>query len=306
MADAVRSADYFLNASTGALKDNSSGAITEQVVRDLLLSAYRPQMHNGFRLTTESGVPVSTSDRTSQSTLYLTPAAHGLVGLYDGTSWTLHSSSQISLSLSGLTSGKAYDVFVYNNSGTLTLALSAAWADANTPTDAVALQDGVPVLGSDHTRRHVGTIYTTGTTTTEDSKLKRFVWNLYNQAPRVVERYEIDTSHGYSTGTWREWNGGTGGPHRLGFVTGNPQALQASGWAEIRGDGSAYAYCSLSLNDAASEGKAAVNSSLAAYNRFPLSGSYLSLTGFNELIVNEIATGSANFNYYLAAAVVTG
>ena len=39
----------------------------------------------GGRLTTESGVPVSTSDRTSPGTLYLTPFVHNRVALYDGT-----------------------------------------------------------------------------------------------------------------------------------------------------------------------------------------------------------------------------
>ena len=36
----------------------------------------------------------------------------------------------------GLTAGKVYDVFLYDNAGTLALSLSAAWADDVTGTDA--------------------------------------------------------------------------------------------------------------------------------------------------------------------------
>jgi hypothetical protein len=84
MADTLRSTDYFLNASTGALKDNTAGAITPQVARDLLLSAYRPHLLTpGGRLTVETGVPISTSDRTAQSTLYYTPHLHTGLSAYE-------------------------------------------------------------------------------------------------------------------------------------------------------------------------------------------------------------------------------
>jgi hypothetical protein len=79
------------------------------------------------RLTTESGVGVSTSDRTSQSTIYFTPYLGNRVALYSGSAWAEYTLTERSLALSGLTSGKNYDVFLYNNSGTLTLELSAAW-----------------------------------------------------------------------------------------------------------------------------------------------------------------------------------
>src|SRR5581483_7426242 len=61
-----------------------------------------------FRLTTQSGVAVSTSDRTSQGTLYLTPcsniggttAGSARLALYDGTRWKLYTSGELSISLS--------------------------------------------------------------------------------------------------------------------------------------------------------------------------------------------------------------
>jgi hypothetical protein len=139
----------------------------------------------GGRLTTESGVPVSTSDRTSQSTLYYAPYLNDYVRLYNGSAVKEYTFTGRSLALSGLTSGKNYDVFLYDNAGTLTLELSAAWTNDTTQADALAWQSGLGLVKSGAaTRLWLGTIRTTGTTTTEDSAAKRFVWNAYNQMPR--------------------------------------------------------------------------------------------------------------------------
>ncbi len=165
----------------------------------------------GYRLTTESGVPISTSDRSAQSTIYLTPDPAStfcqLVSLYDGTRWKLYTNAEVSLALSSLTSGKNYDVFLYDNSGTLTLELSAAWTNDTTRADALTTQDGIYVKSGATTRRYVGTIRTTGTTTTEDSDAKRFVWNLHNQVPRRLQKAYNSTSFwSYSSTTVRQAN----------------------------------------------------------------------------------------------------
>lgn len=70
MADTIRSTSEFLHASTGLFKDNTSGEISAQDLRDFVLSAYRPQMFAGGRLTLESGVPISSSDQNAKSILY--------------------------------------------------------------------------------------------------------------------------------------------------------------------------------------------------------------------------------------------
>lgn len=159
------------------------------------------------RLTTESGQPVSTSDRTSQSTLYYALFGCNRVGLYDGSSWAVSTFTERSLSLSGLTSDKNYDVFLYDNSGTLTLELSAAWTNDTTRADAIAVQDGVWVKSGSTTRRLIGTIRTTGTTTTEDSAAKRFVANVYNRRRRSLEAAtETADSWSYTTPAWRQSN----------------------------------------------------------------------------------------------------
>lgn len=218
MADTIRSQDYFLNASTGALKDNTSGAITAQMARDVVLSSYRPQSSCDGRLTLESGVPVSTTDQTAKTSVYFTPINGNLLGLYDGTSWKLYTFTELTLALGTLTSGKNYDIFVYDNSGTLTLELSAAWTNDTTRADALTTQDGIYVKNGATTRRYVGTIRTTATTTTEDSLAKRFCWNLYNQQNRALEVFDSAASWTLATGTFR--NANNSATNRVQVVTG--------------------------------------------------------------------------------------
>ena len=169
------------------------------------------------RLTTETAVPVSSSDRTSQSTIYFTPYIGKHISLYSGSGWVDIELAEISLALSGLTSGKNYDVFVNYNSGSPSLALSAAWTNDTTRADALARQDGVWVKSGTPTYLYVGTIRTTSTTATEDSAQNRFVWNNYNRVNRRLDVYATG-NWTYGTTTFRELNGSTA--YRIGMVIG--------------------------------------------------------------------------------------
>lgn len=184
-----------------------------------------PVLDMGGRLTTESGVPVSTSDRTSQGTLYYTPFAHNRVSLWDGSGWRRSTFTERSLSLT-LTSGKNYDVFLYDNSGTLTLELSAAWTNDTTPADTLTTQDGVAVKSGATTRRWLGTIRASGTNVTEDSAGgsttqvggKRFVWNAYNQVRRDIKVKDTTDDWVYKTNTVRQANAAAG--NKVEYVCG--------------------------------------------------------------------------------------
>ncbi len=255
-----------------------------------------PVRTQGFRLTTETGVPVSTSDRTAQATIYFTPYAGNQIALYSGSVWALISSAEVSLALSGLTSGATYDVFAYNNSGTMTLELSAAWAGPNTPTDAIVLQDGISVKSGATTRRWIGTMTTTSTTTTEDSQLNRLLWNLNNQVQRRLLKSEYATPHSYSTGTWRQWDNGTGGPHQVQFVCGQSTVVDMGGWVTCNKDGSGNTEViifSLTLNSTSTgDDVSVVTSGWLTPGRVGFSGFSQSLAGYNYVSINEIAFGA--------------
>lgn len=162
------------------------------------------------------------------TTLYLTPYQGNGISLYDGSSWVLSSITERSIALGTLTSGRPYDVFVYNNSGTITLELVAWTSDTVRATD-LALQDGVYVKAGTLTKRYCGTIRTDSTTTTIDDAGglatqvggKRFVWNAYNRKPAALK--VIDTSAGwsYNTATVRQANAAAG--NKVEFVLGLPE-----------------------------------------------------------------------------------
>lgn len=168
------------------------------------------------RLTLESGVAVSTTDQTAKTTVYFTPYLGARVAVYDGTRWVLHTFTELSLALGTLIDATNYDVFLYDNAGTLTLTLGPAWASATARgtgagTTELTTQDGVYVnavslSGGPGAKagRYLGTLRTTSTTTTEDSAAKRLMWNATTRAPRVVR--VVETANSWTVGAWRYVN----------------------------------------------------------------------------------------------------
>ncbi len=137
------------------------------------------------RLTLTSGTPVTTSDVIGATNIYYTPYKGTKIGLYDGSStWNIVTFAETSLPLGTLTSGLTYDVFAYNNSGTLALEL-LAWTNATTRATALVYQNGILVKSGATTRRYIGTFYTTSTTTTEDSAANCLLYNYYNRVMRT-------------------------------------------------------------------------------------------------------------------------
>lgn len=246
MADTARSTDYLLNASTGTLKDNTTGDITPQRLRDMVISAYQPQALNGFRLTLTTATPVTTADVTGATTIYWTPYVHNCIGLYDGTSWQQWTSAELSLALGTLTSGTNYDVFLYSNAGTLTLILGPVWTSdtargTGAGTTELTMQDGVwvnkvSISGGPGAKagRYLGTLRTTSTTTTESSAGgtttqaggKRFVWNANNRVLRHLAVFDSTDSWSYAISAFRQANGASG--NKVEFVLGlNDDFVQA-------------------------------------------------------------------------------
>lgn len=160
------------------------------------------------RLTLTTGVPVTTTDVTAATTLYFAPYLGNRCALYDGTGWTMRTFSQLSIAIPATTS-QMYDVWLIDSSGTLGLEL-LAWTNDTTRATALTTQDGVYVKNGDATRRYLGSIRTTTSSgQTEDSLLKRFVWNEYNRIERPLRRLESTSTWTYSTATFRQANAST-------------------------------------------------------------------------------------------------
>lgn len=207
----------------------------------------------GGRLTTESGVPVSASDRAAQSTLYYTPFMSDMIVLWDGSRWRPVEFAETSLALSDLTSGRPYDVFGYLSSGVLTLEL-LAWTDDTTRATAVTLQDGRYCKSTDKTRLLLGTIYASSATTTEDTINTRYVANVYNTVDRKVRASRTSGNHTYTTTTIRECNAGSGVTRGRWISPLFPVQLTASGYCRMSSTALIAGHWSVAVNTTTSLG----------------------------------------------------
>jgi hypothetical protein len=176
-----------------------------------------PAGYQDFRLTLTSGLPVTTADVTAAGTIYCTPTTGNRISLYDGIKWNVRTSAEFSKALSALTSGKPYDVFCYDNANVPTLEF-LVWTNDTTRATALTTQDGILVKSGDALRRYLGTFYTTGVATTEDSLTSRYLWNYYNRVRRSMVRKEATASYTYTTATWRQANAAAA--NKLQYVVG--------------------------------------------------------------------------------------
>jgi hypothetical protein len=195
------------------------------------------------RLTLTSGLPVTVSDVTAATTIYFAPYRGNWVSLYNGTQWVRRNFSQISVAVPASTSTN-YDIFLYDNAGTVALELSAAWTSdsaifaSGTYTTTRPTQDGIPVKSTngtaiDATRRYLGSFRTTGVSgQTESSVAKRYLQNYYNRKRLPLHVIESTNSWTYNTLTWRQARATTS--NQVEVVTGfaeDPITLNARAFA---------------------------------------------------------------------------
>lgn len=182
----------------------ASPTITSPVINTAL---YSTKLIAGIcqgRLTLTTATPVTTADVTGATNVFFTPYGGCNIALYDGTTnWGLFPFTERTLALGTLTNDLPYDVFIYNNAGTITLE-ALAWSSKTARATALVLQDGVWSKTGALTRRYLGTFHTTATTTTEDSFAKRLLWNFYNRVNRTLRIVEATDSWNYSTATYQQ------------------------------------------------------------------------------------------------------
>lgn len=202
---------------------------------------------NDFRLTLESGEPVSTTNQDGKSTLYLTPYIGNRLGLYYNSKWNLYESAEVSVSLVGLTASTVYDVFAYW-SGSAVVLETVAWTNLTTRATGIVRQDGVWAKSGDTTRRYIGTIIINASGgQTDDSFTKRFVWNLQNKVMRPCFTTNTNANWTYSTAAYREFNGGSG-QLRFEFVCGLPSSVAALHGGRLVGSSGNNGYSGTNLD----------------------------------------------------------
>ena len=158
------------------------------------------------RLTATSGTPVTVADVSGATSIYYTPYTGNKIALYDGSAWDLFTFTEITISLSGLTASRPYDVFAYDNSGTVTIE-TLIWTNSTTRATNLVYQNGVLVKSGATTRRYLGSVYINATGgQTDDTVVKRYLWNHSNRHPRPMYRHDPTDSWTYTSTTFRQAN----------------------------------------------------------------------------------------------------
>jgi hypothetical protein len=219
---AANKVPYFTGSGTATTADLTPAARTVLALSNL------GQACQG-RLSLASATPVTTTDQSAKTTLYFTPYMGTELDLYDGTNWNRFNFTEISIAVPATTS-TMYDVWVYSNSGTPTLELTA-WTNDTTRATALTVQNGVIVKTGATTRRYLGCMRTTTVSgQTEDSVTKRYVWNYYNRVLRPMVKTDTTASWTWGTAAYQIANAAAG--NQLDFIIG---VSEDDVWAQVIG-----------------------------------------------------------------------
>lgn len=222
----------------------STTSIAIHIASAWILDAGQALQTMDGRLTLTTVVPVTTADVTAAATLYYTPYKGNRVVLFDGSRWKAYSFSELSLTIT-CTASNTYDVWLYDNAGTLTLE-TLIWTNATTRATALALQNGVLSRTGSLTRRYIGSFYCTATNQTEDSFARRMLWNYYNRVQRGLRVTEATSTWTYTTATIRQANGSTA--NQVDTVIGVAEvSISLVGHVTVSNDTAAVAWASMGI-----------------------------------------------------------
>lgn len=169
------------------------------------------------RITLTTATPVTSSDVTAATTVYFTPYMGDGICLYDGTNWRIYTFTERSIAVPA-TTATMYDLFIYDNAGTLTL-VATAWSTDTARATPIVLQNGVYVKSGTATQRYLGSFRTTAVSgQTEDSLANRFVWNYYNRVARPMKAVDTANSWNYTLAAFQQANASTA--NQLNFILG--------------------------------------------------------------------------------------
>lgn len=256
------------------------------------------------RLTLSSNTPVTTSDVTGAS-LYYTSYKGNKLSHWNGTSEEIHTFSQITRSLSGLTANTNYDAFVYdsNSDGIDDTIDLVAWTNNTTRAIAISYQNGIPTKTGATSRTYVGTIRITATTgQCADSLAFRYVWNCFNRVVRPLSSINTATSYAYSTKTWRQFNGGTGAI-QLNLVVGLAEDAITVGATAFFGTSNANrgAYVGIGVNSTSTNSAQLTgNNTLNQLAPQSIRADYTGIPslGLNNIYPLEAGNGSTTTTFY--------
>lgn len=300
----------------------------------------------GGRLTLTTLTPVLAATTTGAATVYYTLYEGNIVPLYNGTIFVPTVFTEMSNVLANSSVGKAgpaaaavnsnYDLFVWDDAGTMRLTRGPAWTSGTSRGTGAGTTERERVLGwyvnkyaitngpAAQRGTYVGTIRTNSGAATVDmnfggisaggTEAKFNVWNMYNRVSAAFAVGDSTNSWTYSSATFRAANGSN--TMRVSFVTGEADsALAAIYNAPCLPSSSTNAAAGVALDSTSVASKTgvaggtAVSAATAFYNGQPVLGSHY-LQAVEASTVNTYAVtfygdaGSATIQNSLAGSML--
>lgn len=216
--------------------------ITNATNAILLNAAIQP----GGRITLVSATPVMTTTTSGATTVYYTPYIGNLVPLYDGTNMIPTAFAEVSQLTTDTTKSPAavvassiYDLFAWNDSGTLRVTRGPVWTNATTRSAGTILVrtngiwlNSVSITNGPAASRgtYVGTIasngssaidYIFGAAASGGTAASLMVWNMYNRVDTGTKVTDNGTSYTYASATVRQARASAG--NQISFVVGQSE-----------------------------------------------------------------------------------
>lgn len=198
------------------------------------------------RVTLSSGVPVMTATVSGATTVYFTPYKGNIIPIYNGSIWVPTMFSELSQattdtskSPAAVAANKLYDIFVWNDGGTIRATRGPAWSSGTSRgtgagTTQLTLQNGIYVNANAITNgpganlgTYVGTIGSNGSSTIDfilggsgsgGVAAVLNLWNYFNRVSVLATVVDSGTSYTYSTGSARQARASAG--NQATFISG--------------------------------------------------------------------------------------
>lgn len=250
-------------------------------------------IYNGGRLYLVSGSPFADGSTSGNSTLYYGPCPNlgNLITLDNGSGvLQTFSFSEISLSLTS-TGGDAYDVYIYNNSGSLSFA-TTVWSNATTPPSRSTDAAGRLTKSGETNYLLVGFFYAAGTNTTDDWTGARYVQNVFNKIGKNVQGAISSPSSWTTTSTTGvSANGNTTlGQGRVGIFADGINAVFITTNVGVGNSGANQSYWAIGVN------------STSSFNAF----TFTTGTSVQTVNVQYVTTLAVGLNYLQMIEQVSG
>lgn len=229
------------------------------------------------RLCLATNTPVQNADLTAQTIVYYTPFVGNQVPINGGS--TTFSQVSVTLDAANTLSGNLYDLFMFNDAGTIRLGYGPAWSSTSARgtgagTTELQFTNGLWTNKNSITLRYdsthtvagiaagaatyVGTMYATANGQTGialnpaaasgGSNTFMALWNAYNRVRMTGKSSDSAGIYSYTTNTWRAANASNS--NRITFVDGLQQChLQAAvTTADETASGSVNLGCAVGIN----------------------------------------------------------